>query len=175
MTLLETTQLYEAVLRQLLPEGGYDTAPNTEISRDIYAHAKALALADLDAKRLLNLIDDIPAELVTEFETEYSLPLACSVNATRSIAERIEVIKWVKDPSYGLAYYHQLLNFFGIELVQVVKPKPMQCTTPCTAAVNTEQLRYKIKLVLRNAQMADMDCIIDTYFPAFLEINVHEV
>ena len=175
MILVETTELYAAVLRQLLPVGGYDMAPSTNIAKDIYAHAKALASVDLDAKRLFNVIDDIPADLVEEFEIEYGLPLACSVNSTRSIAERISIIKWVKSSKYGLTYYRELFEFFGIELVQVVKPKPMQCTTPCTAAVNTEQLRYKIKLVLRNAQMADMDCIIDTYFPAFLEINVHEV
>jgi hypothetical protein len=29
MTLEETTKLYEMVLRQLLPVGGYDRAPNT--------------------------------------------------------------------------------------------------------------------------------------------------
>ena len=41
MTLEETTKLYEMVLRQLLPVGGYDRAPNTDIANDIYGHAKA--------------------------------------------------------------------------------------------------------------------------------------
>ena len=64
MTSIETTELYAAVLRQLLPAGGYDMAPSTNIAKDIYAHAKALASVDLDAKRLFNVIDDIPADLV---------------------------------------------------------------------------------------------------------------
>ena len=175
MILVETTELYAAVLRQLLPVGGYDMAPSTNIAKDIYAHAKALASVDLDAKRLFNVIDDIPADLVEEFEIEYGLPLACSVNSTRSITERISIIKWVKSSKYGLTYYRELFEFFGIELVELNKPKPLQCTAPCTSAVSTEQLRYKIKLVLRNSHAADVNCIIDAYFPAFLEINIHEV
>ena len=95
MILVETTELYAAVLRQLLPVGGYDMAPSTNIAEDVYAHAKALASVDLDAKRLFNVIDDIPADLVEEFEIEYGLPLACSVNSTRSITELISIIKWV--------------------------------------------------------------------------------
>ena len=68
MTLIETTELYAAVLRQLLPIGAYDTASATSIAKDVYAHAKALASVDLDAKRLFNVIDDIPADLAEEFE-----------------------------------------------------------------------------------------------------------
>ena len=174
MTLEESTQLYAAVLRQLLPTGGYDTAPNTIIAADIYAHAKALAKVDLDAKRLLNVISDIPAELVNEFESEFGLPLACTTNNARSVAERIAIIKWVKSKSYGLTYYQQLFTFFGVELVSLIKPKPLQCTGTCTSPVNTEQLRFKIKLILRNSNAADISCIIKSYFPAILDINVHE-
>ena len=119
-------------------------------------------------------IDDIPADLVEEFEIEYGLPLACSVNSTRSIAERISIIKWVKSSKYGLTYYRELFEFFGIELVELNKPKPLQCTAPCTFPVNTEQLRYKLRLILRNSHTADVNCIIDAYFPAFLEINIRE-
>lgn len=71
---IETIELYAAVLRQLLPFGGYDKTTSTNIAKDIYAHAKALASVDLDAKRLFNVIDDIPADLVDEFEIEYGLP-----------------------------------------------------------------------------------------------------
>ena len=39
MTLEETTKIYASVLRQLLPAGGYDTAQNTVIADDVYAHA----------------------------------------------------------------------------------------------------------------------------------------
>ena len=175
MTLIETTELYAAVLRQLLPVGGYDTATSTNIAQDVYAHAKALASVDLDAKRLFNVIDDIPAELVEEFEVEYGLPLACSINNTRSVSERISIIKWVKNSNYGLTYYRELFEFFGVELVGINKPRPMQCTAPCTFPVNTEQLRYKLRLILRNGHTADVNCIIGAYFPAFLEINVREV
>ena len=174
MTLIETTELYAAVLRQLLPVGGYDTATSTNIAQDVYAHAKALASVDLDAKRLFNVIDDIPAELVEEFEIKYGLPFACSINNTRSISERISIIKWVKNSNYGLTYYRELFEFFGVELVGINKPRPMQCTAPCTFPVNTEQLRYKLRLILRNSHIADVNCIIDAYFPAFLEINIRE-
>ena len=71
MTLEETTKIYASVLRQLLPAGGYDTAQNTVIAADVYAHAKALAQADLDAKRLLNVLESIPPELLAEYENEY--------------------------------------------------------------------------------------------------------
>jgi hypothetical protein len=43
--------------------GGYDTALNTVVAKDIYAHAKALAQCDLDAKRLLSVLEAIPPEL----------------------------------------------------------------------------------------------------------------
>ena len=74
-----------------------------------------------------------------------------------------------------MTYYRELFEFFGIELVELNKPKPMQCIAPCTSPVNTEQLRYKLRLILRNGHTADVNCIIGAYFPAFLEINVREV
>jgi uncharacterized protein YmfQ (DUF2313 family) len=89
MTLEETTKLYEMVLRQLLPVGGYDRAPNTDIANDIYGHAKALAQCDLDAKRLLNVLDSIPVELLEEYEKEYGLPLKCQTNVTQTVEERL--------------------------------------------------------------------------------------
>ena len=175
LTLDESVHLYSMVLRQLLPTGGYDNAPDTTIDLDIKSHAKALAQADLDAKRLLNVINNIPTELIAEYEAEYGLPLACSVNVTRSIAERIEIIKWIRSKSYGLTYYQQLFTFFGVELVSLVKPKPLQCTAPSTSAANTEQLRYKVKLVLSSLDTTDIQCIINNYFPAFLQVDVVEV
>lgn len=174
MTLRETIELYAAVLRQLLPVGGYDLAPLTNLAKDVYAHAKALASVDLDAKRLLKMIDDIPPELIQEFETEYGLPLTCSINSTRSLGERISIIKWVKSSKYGTEYYRQLFQFFGVQLINLDKPRPLQCTQSSNLPVNTEQLRYKIKLTLANSQNADVNCIINTYFPAFLEVNVKE-
>ena len=84
MTLEETTQLYATVLRQLLPVGGYDTSPNTDLAKDIYAHAKALAQCDLDAKRLLSVLEGIPPELLHKYEKEYILPLKYTINRTQT-------------------------------------------------------------------------------------------
>jgi uncharacterized protein YmfQ (DUF2313 family) len=177
MTLEETTQLYAMVLRQLLPTGGYDQAPNTNIAADIYAHAKAFAQCDLDAKRLLNVLESIPPELLEEYEQEYGLPLKCSVNSSKTITERLQIIQWMRNTQnvYNRSYLIELLALFEIELVGLVTYTPIQCTSPCTAAVNTEQLRYKVTLKLRTPLAAAFDCIIKNYLPAFLRIDYVEV
>ena len=60
MNLEQTTDLYASILRQLLPVGGYDPSPSTEaLSVDVYAHAKLFAQADLDAKRILSVLEAI--------------------------------------------------------------------------------------------------------------------
>ena len=123
MTLEETTELYASVLRQLLPVGGYDTSPNTEaLAVDIYAHAKLLAQADLDAKRLLNVLEGIPSELINEYEAEYGLPLKCTVNASRTFEERLQILNWVRTSRNVLnqAYLEQLLAIFGVILIDIV-------------------------------------------------------
>jgi uncharacterized protein YmfQ (DUF2313 family) len=178
MTLEETTELYASVLRQLLPVGGYDASPNTEaLAVDVYAHAKLLAQADIDAKRLLKVLEELPPELLPEYETEYGLPLKCTVNASRTIEERLEILKWVRSTRNVLnrAYFDQVLKIFGVELFEFKKFKPMQCTSPCNAPVNTEQLRYKIRIVIPDTTPADMDCIIQNYFPGYLRIDVLKV
>ena len=178
MTLEETTQLYASVLRQLLPTGGYDTSPNTEaLAVDVYAHAKLLAQADLDGKRLLKVLEALPHELLPEYEIEYGLPLKCSINAGKTIEERIELLKWVRSTRNVLnrAYFDQVLKIFGVELFEFKKFKPMQCTSPCNVPVNTEQLRYKIRVVIPDTAPADMDCIIQNYFPGYLRIDVLKV
>lgn len=177
MTLVETTKLYEMVLRQLLPNGGYDRAPQTNIAADIHAHAKALAQADLDAKRILNVLESIPVELLEEYEKEYGLPLKCQTNVSQTIEERLEILNWIRKTKNVLntTYLEQLLSFFGIVLIKLVKFKPMQCTTPCTAPVNTEQLRFKVELWLQNPVDADMNCIINNYLPAYVRYDIVEV
>ncbi|AYO56319.1 DUF2313 domain-containing protein [Acinetobacter wuhouensis] len=173
MTLEQVTELYASVLRQLLPEGGYDKSPNTVIAKDIYAHAKLLAQADLDAHRLLKVIDSIPEELIDEFEYEYGLPLKCSTNVSRTFAERVEILKWVRNNQnvYNKKYLTQLFAIFGVVLVDVIKFKPIQCTAPCNAPVNTEQLRYKVRLHLLYPVNADIECIIENYLPAYLRVD----
>lgn len=178
MNLEETTQLYASVLRQLLPVGGYDASPNTEaLSVDVYAHAKLLAQADIDAKRLLTVLEELPPELLSEYETEYGLPLKCTVNAGRAVEERLEILKWVRSTRNVLnrAYFDQVLKIFGVELFEFKKFKPMQCTSPCNAPVNTEQLRYKIRIVIPDTAPADIDCIIQNYLPGYLRIDVLKV
>lgn len=174
MTLEETTELYASVLRQLLPVGGYDTSPNTEaLAVDIYAHAKLLAQADLDAKRLLNVLEGIPSELINEYEAEYGLPLKCTVNASRTFEERLQILNWVRTSRNVLnrAYLEQLLAIFGVVLIDVMKFKPLLCTAPCNSPVNTEQLRYKVFLRLQYPMNADMSCIVENYLPGYLRIE----
>ncbi len=177
MTLEETTKLYEMVLRQLLPVGGYDRAPNTDIANDIYGHAKALAQCDLDAKRLLNVLDSIPVELLEEYEKEYGLPLKCQTNVTQTVEERLAVVNWIRNTKNVLntEYLEQLLSIFNVNLVELVKYKPMQCTAPCNSPVNTEQLRYKVKLILQSPVEADMDCIIYNYLPAYVRYDIEVI
>ena len=174
MTLEETTQLYASVLRQLLPVGGYDTSPNTEaLAVDVYAHAKLLAQADIDAKRLLNVLEGFPPELISEYETEYGLPLKCTVNAGRTLEERLQILNWVRTSRNVLnrAYLEQLLAIFGVVLIDVMKFKPLLCTAPCNSPVNTEQLRYKVFLRLQYPVNADMSCIVENYLPGYLRIE----
>ena len=169
------TQKYVDVLLQLLPHGLYDNALHTNISKDIQGHAKVLAQADLDAQELLEIIPDVKPELIEEYELDYGLPLKCTLSTTRPIDERIKIVKWVQTKLRGLEYYKELFSFYGIELIDYIKPKPLQCTQSSNLPVNTEQLRFKIKLVVSNPNSIDTECIIKSYFPAFFEVNVVEV
>ncbi|CAD9194024.1 hypothetical protein QAC21B_00109 [Acinetobacter bohemicus] len=174
MNLEETSQLYASVLRQLLPTGGYDTSPNTEaLAIDVYAHAKLLAQADLDGKRLLKVLEDLPPELLPEYETEYGLPLKCTVNASRTIEERLQILNWIRTSRNVLnrTYLEQILSIFGVVLIDIVKFKPLLCTAACDSPVNTEQLRYKVFLRLQYPMNADMNCIVENYLPGYLRFD----
>lgn len=174
MNLEQTTDLYASILRQLLPVGGYDPSPSTEaLSVDVYAHAKLLAQADLDAKRLLNVLEAIPPELINEYEAEYGLPLKCTVNASRTVEERLQILNWVRTSRNVLnrAYLEQLLAIFGVTLIDIQKFKPIRCTSSCIDPVNTEQLRYKVFLRLQYPMNADMNCIVENYLPGYLRIE----
>ena len=177
MTLDQTAALYATVLRQLLPVGGYDTAPSTHLAVDVYAHARLLAKADLDAQRLYAVMNSIPAELLNEYEAEYGLPMQCTVNATKTIEERLSILRWIRSLQnvYNTVYLTQLLAIFGVTLIEAVKFKPIQSTAPCNAPVNTEQLRYKVLLKLRHSYTVDMACVIKNYLPAYLRVDFIEV
>jgi len=176
MTFDQTVELYAAVLRQLLPVGGYDTSPNTNIADDIHAHAKVLATADIDAKRLLSTLEKIPEELIDEYEAAYGLPLKCTVKISKTIEERLQIVQWILQTKNVLnrTYLEELLGFFGIELINLIRYRPMQCTAPCNSPVNTESLRYKVKLILKAPVQADMACIIKNYLPAYLRYDIEE-
>lgn len=177
MALEETTKLYEMVLRQLLPTGGYDRSPHTNIADDIYGHAKALAQCDLDAKRLLNVLESIPAELLEEYEKEYGLPLKCQTNVAQTVEERLAIVNWIRNTKNVLntEYLKQILILFNVNLIELVKYRPMQCTTACNAPVNTDRLRYKVKLKLQSPVLADMDCIIYNYLPAYIRYDIEVI
>lgn len=176
MTFEQTVELYAAVLRQLLPVGGYDNAQDTVIAIDIKAHAKVLAQADVDAKRILKTLERIPEELISEYESALGLPLKCTVNTTKTIEERIQIIHWIQQTKNVLnrAYLEGLLGLFGIELMDLVRYRPMQCTATCASPVNTENLRFKVKLILKAPVRADMGCIIENYLPAYLRYDIEE-
>lgn len=177
MTLAQTTELYAVVLRQLLPVGGYDRSPNTLLAKDIYAHAKAFAQADLDAKRLLTAINTIPSELLKEYENEYGLPLKCMLPTGLTQQQRLDILNWVLTQTnvFNNDYLTKLFELFGITIAEIIKYTPMQCIQSCVDAVNTEQLRYKVTFKLQSPVNADVQCIIDNYLPAFLRIDIEEV
>ena len=172
----QTAKLYATVLRQLLPTGGYQIAPKTYVAQDVYAHAMALAQADLDAKRLLKTLEGVPLELLDEYEAEFGLPLQCRTTDHSNIEERLAVLKFIRDTKNVLnkKYLQQLLAIFGVELVELVRFKPIQSTASCISPVNTEQLRYKVVCKLRQPIQADMNCIIRHYLPAYLRIDIVE-
>lgn len=175
LTLEQLTELYASVLRTLLPAGAYDTSPHTTVlAKDIYAHAKLFAEADLNAKRILKVLEGVPTELLAEYESEYGLPLKCTVNSSLTVQERLDVLQWVRKTQnvLNLGYLKQTLAKFGIVLLDIIKYKPLQCTASCTSAVNTEQLRYKVTLVVPDPLAADIECIIANYLPAYLRVDV---
>ncbi|MCU4455324.1 YmfQ family protein [Acinetobacter pittii] len=176
MNFNQTVELYASVLRQLLPAGGYDTSPKGVVAKDVYAHAKVLAQADVDAKRILTTLECIPEELLNEYEATLGLPLKCSVNATKKIEERLQIIQWIQQTKNVLnrAYLEQVLAMFGVELINLVRFTPMQCTEPCDSPVNTESLRYKVKLILKAPVQANMACIIENYLPAYVRYDIVE-
>lgn len=173
MSLEQPTELYASVLRQLLPEGVYDTAEMTHVADDIYAHAKALAQADIDSHRLLQVLETIPVDLLADYEREYGLPMQCMVPGSQTIEERISVLRWIRQHRNVMnrGYLEQILAIFDVTLVDVVKHRPMLCTAPCTSPVNTERLRYKVLLRLQYPMTANMSCIIENYLPGYLRIE----
>jgi hypothetical protein len=86
-------------------------------------------------------------------------------------------VNWIRNTKNVLntEYLEQLLSIFNVNLVELVKYKPMQCTAPCNSPVNTEQLRYKVKLVLQSPVEADMDCIIYNYLPAYVRYDIEVI
>ncbi len=176
MTFEQTVELYASVLRQLLPAGGYDTSPKSVVAKDVYAHARVLAQADVDAKRILTTLEKIPEELLSEYEAALGLPLKCTVNKTKTIEERLQIIQWIQLTKNVLnrTYLEGLLGLFSIKLVDLIRYRPMQCIASCNSPINTENLRFKVKLILKAPVQADMACIIQNYLPAYLRYDIKE-
>lgn len=173
MSLEQTAELYASVLRQLLPDGVYDTAEMTHVADDIYAHAKALAQADIDAHRLLQVLEAIPLDLLADYEREYGLPMQCMLPEALSIEDRLNVLKWVRTSRNVMnrEYLEQLLAVFGVTLVHIKKYTPLQCIGSCIGAVDSERSRFKVLLDLQYPMTADMSCIIEYYLPAYLRVE----
>lgn len=178
MNLAQLTTLYAAVLRQLLPAGGYDTAPDTVINADITGHAKALAQCELDAKRVLDVVDGVPAALIKEYEKDYGLPAACVAPSSLTLEQRIDAIDqlWFSDDPLQRTYFDAVMLRFGFVVVDLVRHIPMQCTTTCTAPVNTVNMRFKLHLHIESPVDSDLlDCVLTSYFPSYLRFDVVEV
>ena len=73
--LQQRTQKYVDVFLQLLPQGLYDNALDTDIAKDVQGHAKALAQADIDAQALLETIPMVQPELIEEYEVDFGYHL----------------------------------------------------------------------------------------------------
>lgn len=176
-TIADLTARYAAVLRQLLPAGGYDRSPDTVAAQDIYAHAKVLAQADKNGRRILQFLQSIPVELLDEVETEIGLPLTCSVPDSKTLDERLAIVNWVKNTHnvFNRQYLEALLALFGVTLLDMKKYVPIRCTAQCTEPVNSERLRYKVRLYVADDVTADMQCIIEHYLPAYLRVDVEWV
>ncbi|MNE54254.1 hypothetical protein D3C80_1490190 [compost metagenome] len=136
-----------------------------------------MAQTDLDAKRLLNVLETIPIELLEEYEQEYGLPLKCTTNVAQTVEERLEIVNWIRRTKNVLNtdYIKQLLVIFNVNLIELVTYKPFKCTAPCNSPVNTEQLRYKVKLRLQSPVNADINCLIKNYLPAFLRYDIEVI
>lgn len=175
MNLERTTALYTSVLLQLLPEGVYDTAESTRVYDDVYAHAKALAQCDIHAHRLLDALNNIPVELLNDYEIEYGLPLQCAVPSD-SIEQRLQVLKWVRQHRNVMnrEYLEQLFAIFGVTLIDIQKYVPMQCIGTCVEPVNSERSRFKVFLSLEEPVTADMGCIIENYLPGYIALEFEE-
>lgn len=171
MTVQQRTLELATVLRQLLPPGAYDNSPGTLIAKDIYAHALALAQAEQSADQLLDAISSVPPALLNEYEQDLSLPPACAGKLTLAQRQAFIDARLNEDNVQNIAYLQFIFNLFGVVVKNVTKYRPMQCTASCTSAVNTEQLRYRVRLTIQPTS-ANVDCIIKNYFPAYLRYDI---
>ena len=172
MTLQNRATHIAAVLRQLLPLGAYDSSPATVVAADIYAHALALAQAGMSADQILNVISGVPAELLDEYEKDLGLPPVCASGKLTLVQRQAFIhFRLTEDNVLNMAYLQSIFSLFGIVIKNITKYKPIQCTASCTSAVNSEQLRYKVKLTIKPTT-ANVACIIKNYLPAYIRYDV---
>ena len=105
-----------------------------------------------------------------------AISLSDRLTPWKTIEERLQIVQWVQKTKNVLnrAYLEELLELFGVELIDLERYRPIQCTAPCTSPVNTESLRFKVKLILKAPIKADMACIIENYLPAYVRYDIEE-
>lgn len=169
------------VLRQLLPQGVYDTSPSSLVSQDIEAHATAFA-GVLNADRaLLGAIAAIPTWLVPEYEAEYGLPGKClagsSFVAALTMPQRIALIQQSQNRQawYTPSGISALMAKVNVTVVQIERFTPATCMKPCTQLLNTPLSRFRLNLYLTGATaeaQSIIPCLIANDLPQALEIRV---
>ena len=168
---------HKTVLLELLPKGAYDTAHSTLVAKDVTGHAKALEQVQADAELLLFAASEIPPELLSEYERDYALPRACSFVPAQDQAARIAAIQAASTPQqhYTTQGVIDLFDSFGVTVLDIQRYRPLQCTAPCTAALDTARSRFKLTIRLQAPVMADLDCLLDHYLPNAWRVDFIEV
>lgn len=168
---------HAAVLLALLPTGGYEKAHGSLIEKDILAHAQALEDAQSAADVLLEVAAGIPPELIDDYEKDYGLPRACLIDLPTGQAARIAAIDRARTAhkNYDPTGIMALFASFGMTVANIGRHYPMQCTTPCTAAVNSVRNRFRLTISVQTPITADISCIIDQYLPTAWRVDIIEV
>lgn len=167
---------YAQVLRQALPQGAYETAPDCLVAKETSAHAQALHEAAVAADRVLEALSGVPVALLAEFERDMGLPSGCRTLAG-DVAGRIgdisnAVLHFLSYTDSGL---QELFDRFGVDVLAVRRYAPLPCTAPCTQPLDTVRSRFRLSVQVDGPVMADLTCVIRTYLPASWRVDIEEV
>lgn len=167
---------YAQVLRQALPQGGYETAPGSLVAKETSAHARALHEAAVAADRVLEALSGVPVALLAAFERDMGLPSGCRALAG-DVAGRIDdvlnaVLHFLSHTDDGL---QGLFERFGVDVVAVRRYAPLPCTASCAQPLDTVRSRFRLTVQVEGPVMADLPCVIRTYLPASWRVDIEEV